>query len=158
MHKTPIEIIADYITQLWKHAVGYEETEGYIDRFLLPPLRAATMRTHIVVTIPAIWKNSAVQAMKKALNNSILGSERISFEFMSEPEAGMMALAGQIKNQMQVDDVAVCLDLGGGTADCISYKLTSIDRLVWEEVVPGDGESPHQRHRCSRYSPWVDTR
>lgn len=67
---------------------------------------------------------------------------------MSEPEAAMMAYAGKIRNQMQVDDVAVCLDLGGGTADCISYRLTSDDRLAWEEVVPGDGKFPFVSPLC----------
>lgn len=147
MGKTPTAVIADYIKQLWKHAFGDEDNEGYIDRYLLPPLKAAQMKTHVVVTIPAIWKNNAVQAMKASLSASILGSEQISFEFISEPEAGMMSLSSQIKNQMDNGDIAVCLDLGGGTADCISYRLTNNEPLVWEEVVPGDGESLNRR-RC----------
>lgn len=148
LRKTAPELLADYIRQLWRHAVGDGTSEGYIDRYLLPPLKAATAQTHVVVTIPAIWKNDAVKGMKMALADSILGHAAISYEFMSEPEAGMMALAGQIRNQMQVDDVAVCLDLGGGTADCISYRLMSDDRLAWEEVVPGDGEPESLYRYC----------
>lgn len=144
--KTAVDVVADYVKQLWMHAFGDDDHRGYIDRHLrlhlhlLPLLKASEIRTHVIVTIPAIWKNDAVHAMENALAASILGQPHISYEFMSEPEAGMMALTGQIQGQMQVNDVAVCLDLGGGTADCISYKLTSTDPLMWEEVVTGDGK------------------
>lgn len=140
LKKSPTKVIIDYIRQLWTHAFGDDQTQGYIDRYLLHPLRASGLKKHIVVTIPAIWKNSAVEAMRNALGLSILGEENVTYEFKSEPEAGMMALASHIRCQMDSGDVAVCLALGGGTADCISYMLTSKDEMTWEEVVPGNGQ------------------
>lgn len=147
--KTPVQVLADYIRQLWKHAVGDDKTKGYIDRYLLPPLKAFTMKTHVVVTIPAIWKNEALQGMKNALSASILrNNPNITFEFLSEPEAALMAYAKKIRNQLQVGDIITCLDLGGGTADCISYRLRSSDPMAWGEVVPGDGEFPFISSVC----------
>lgn len=75
LRKRPSEVIADHIRQLWRYVFGDEITRGYIDRHLLPPLTAFRIKTRVVVTIPAIWKNKALQAMRNALGASILGNE-----------------------------------------------------------------------------------
>lgn len=46
LRKRPAKVIADYLRQLWRHAFGDENTQGYIDRYLLPPLTAFRIRTH----------------------------------------------------------------------------------------------------------------
>lgn len=57
----------------------------------------------------------------------------------SEPEAAIIRQSGHIRKQIDVDNVFLCFDLGGGAADCICYRLVNAVILSWKEIVPGDG-------------------
>ena len=110
--KTSVDLIADYLGALWGHildtihrARGRAVIEG--------------LTFHIVITVPAIWKNYARQGMEQAarkcgmLDTRPAGPTRLAFA--PEPEAA--ALASFCENGRSIDagDVFVICDAGGGT-------------------------------------------
>lgn len=100
---------------------------------------------HVILTVPAIWSDSAKEAMKLAATKSlIIGNvSRLAgvttFQYLSEPEAAAHAYAKEIIEMSNVGETVLICDLGGGTGDCISYQVMDRDNFELKEVVPGTG-------------------
>jgi hypothetical protein len=83
--KTAVEVIADYLHFLWKHALDSIQQDMGEEALEATPFR-------IVLTIPAVWNHKAIGRMKKAalasgmLDNRLCGESIL--HFVSEPEAG----------------------------------------------------------------------
>lgn len=136
------QVMAQYMDKIWAHAK--DEIMKTIGRRALESLPI-----HVVVTIPAIWDNQAIQTMKEAAASSILQSRPTgpmgltTYEFLSEPEAAVQAYAKELQVKLSVGEVVLVVDLGGGTGDIIPYLKAgegSEDCLELREAAPGDGK------------------
>ncbi|CAI7577109.1 unnamed protein product [Penicillium viridicatum] len=137
-NRKPVDLVADYLRFQWKHALEViEKSRG--DQFL------PSLRSHIVITVPAIWKGYARQSMQEAAEKAgimaprDIGKTRLSF--VLEPEAAAMATLTDPEHQSLVKPgkAWLILDAGGGTVDLISYKITSTDPITMDEAVEGTG-------------------
>lgn len=161
--KDAVDIVTDYLTEVRKHCEK-EWKKLYGDELF------EALDKEIVVTVPAVWKESAkdatIQAVKRAgfvrptrLPNGQLDSR---IRMITEPEAAAIyALKGmtegaqkddvkvllsslkinfQMLINLQVGDVFVLCDAGGGTVDLISYQVTQTSpTFKIEEAAVGSG-------------------
>ncbi|KAI0023585.1 hypothetical protein F4780DRAFT_56901 [Xylariomycetidae sp. FL0641] len=139
LKKTPVEVVSDYLHHVWHHALTkIKEARG--DSFL------KARPIHIVVTIPAIWPDYAQHAMEQAIRRAGMldpwpGSQcpPPTFRFISEPEAAAMATVASIRKYDNLKDVSfVVVDLGGATADLISFQSIN-QQCDLKEILEGDG-------------------
>ncbi|EFZ00509.2 actin-like ATPase domain-containing protein [Metarhizium robertsii ARSEF 23] len=87
-NKDVVDIVACFLTQLWKHALrSIEEANG--ENLL------EKCRLYVVMTLPAIWPHYAQESMRKAAEKAGFLSKRHAGEtilkFVSEPEAAALA-------------------------------------------------------------------
>ena len=81
-----------------------------------------TDRVRWVLTIPAIWSESAKQFMRACAKAAGMADSADSVTLLFEPEAAAIAVHSEC--EMDVGDYYATLDCGGGTAD-----------LVWHEYL-----------------------
>ncbi|KAI0188952.1 hypothetical protein EV127DRAFT_512663 [Xylaria flabelliformis] len=136
--KTPVELVGDYLKVLWEHIISeIKDAKG-------ASLVNGT-RYHVVLSVPAIWKEYARdrmhQAAKRAgiLNHRVAGTTTL--EFISEPEAAALATLPELDNRddLAIGDSFVVVDAGGGTVDIISYKVDKLEPMIVSECVEGEG-------------------
>jgi len=113
--KNVITVIAEYLSNVWKHVVEQIEKSRTHNFILARPY-------HIVVTVPAIWQDYAVQRMESALRQAGILDKRpqcpdTTWTFVSEPEAAALAaIEGHKKyGTLEPGQTFVVADLGGGT-------------------------------------------
>lgn len=118
--KTAIDLIADYLRALWVH--------------ILDTIRKARGKSvfealtfHVVITVPAIWKDYARHSMKEAARMSGMLDSRLAgpttLAFAPEPEAAALASLYENKPSIDIGDVFVICDAGGGTVVSWRWKL-----------------------------------
>lgn len=142
LHKLKIsatQVIEQYLGKVWTHTKGeIRNSIGARDFESLP--------IHVVITIPAIWGNQAIQMMKDAAASTILQSRPAGLtthEFLSEPEAAVQAYAQKLQLKLDESDIVMVADIGGGTADIITYQKVGQGEksyLELREAAPGDGK------------------
>ncbi|KAI0023286.1 hypothetical protein F4780DRAFT_777062 [Xylariomycetidae sp. FL0641] len=138
LDKTAVQVVGDYLKQLWKHIMEEIETEKGC--FLI---RRAQIR--VVMTVPAIWKDYARDLMRQAAKDAGILESRPAGEttlsFVSEPEAAALATLPELdgREDLEVGDSFVVVDAGGGTVDIISYIVNQAEPLQVSECVEGDG-------------------
>lgn len=128
--KTPVEVIADNLEGLFNNSIQEMRKERGGNVVDDHPF-------HLVITVPAVWKEGAIRRMKKALDlsgalgprpNRIPGT---TYKFLTEPEVAGMAsfqsLAGS--DTLVPGDSFVVADLGGGTTVRIPI-LSSVQYLI----------------------------
>ncbi|KAI0430720.1 actin-like ATPase domain-containing protein [Xylaria sp. FL1042] len=136
LDKTPVEIIADYLKALWQHTIATIHKSR--SRIVI-----AALAFHVVITVPAIWKDYARTRMKEAaakagiLNHRQAGAT--TFSFVPEPEAAGLITLCEYGPMLKTDDVYVICDAGGGTVDLISYKIGDLNPIELHEAVIGTG-------------------
>ncbi|KAI0439053.1 hypothetical protein F4803DRAFT_568959 [Xylaria telfairii] len=136
--KTAVEIVGDYLKVLWNHVISEIEDEKGTS------LIRGT-RYHVVLSIPAIWKDYARDRMREAAKRAGIFDHRIAGEttldFISEPEAAALATLPELDNRddLAIGDSFVVMDAGGGTVDIISYKVEKLEPMIVSECVEGDG-------------------
>ncbi|KAI0124242.1 hypothetical protein BJ170DRAFT_712255 [Xylariales sp. AK1849] len=157
--KTPVEIIGDYLGQLWKHIMQEIEDEKGANHVRGTPI-------HVVITVPAIWKDYTRDRMRQAASHAGILEKRLigntTLSFISEPEAAALATVPELEGRgdLDVDDTFTVCDCGGGTVvsywiatlfipfseeliesgqDIISYKVEKLEPLAVSECVEGDG-------------------
>lgn len=141
--KEVVDVIADYMTEL----VNYtnKALENTYPASMINQL-GNIIPIHYILTVPAVWSDRAkamtLQAAKKA-GMSGTNSVQKSVRLISEPEAAAMhclRFYQDTQNCLQVGDIYVVADCGGGTVDLISYEITAIEpRLKVKECVVGSG-------------------
>ncbi|KOS22602.1 Heat shock 70 kDa protein 12A [Escovopsis weberi] len=95
-----------------------------------------------VVTVPAIWTESANQRTKRACERALERAQIAGpVHLVSEPEAAaIFALHGLDTHGLKVGDTMVVVDAGGGTVDLISYTVTALKPILEvKEAAPGSG-------------------
>ncbi|EXM13851.1 hypothetical protein FOTG_17709 [Fusarium oxysporum f. sp. vasinfectum 25433] len=134
--KSTVDAIADYLRLLWGHVL-----ETIIKARGKNVVEALCF--HVVITVPAIWKNYARDAMLEAAQNAGITATRragaTTISFAPEPEAAALASICERAEDLDEGDFFVICDAGGGTVDLISYKVESIDPVALQEAVVGSG-------------------
>ncbi|KAK4234783.1 hypothetical protein C8A03DRAFT_37410 [Achaetomium macrosporum] len=154
-----VDAVAEYIKRLWAD----------VSEFLTKTLKGISTldfdpwNVRFVFGVRAVWQEDAVLRMKQAIEKSrilsLSGGRLASFDFVPEPEAAAIAVLPQLlqhrdlklcrpsppsvrerPTELQVGDVIVVCDCGGGTVDLISYELESLAPPRIRECVPGEGD------------------
>ncbi|KOS41464.1 hypothetical protein ACN38_g7672 [Penicillium nordicum] len=134
--KTPEDCIADYLRALWKHTLKMIR-KGHADYLI------ESLQFHVVLTVPAIWKDYARTAMQEAVKRAGILDRRIAGEttlvLAPEPEAAGLTALLEYGTAIKPGEVYVICDAGGGTVDVITYKVKGTQPLKLAEAVEGDG-------------------
>jgi len=97
-----------------------------------------SMPIQYIITVPAIWSESAKSLTRWCAEKAGMGS---NLKVITEPEAAMVhALQKLPRGGYKDGDCFILCDAGGGTVDLITYKIKSVEPLEVEEVVQGDGD------------------
>uniref|UniRef100_L7J4E5 Hsp70-like protein n=1 Tax=Pyricularia oryzae (strain P131) TaxID=1143193 RepID=L7J4E5_PYRO1 len=128
--KSAVDVVADYLGMLWKHTI-----ETIVRARGQTVVDAMVIRT--VITVPAIWKGYARQAMEKAAKKAGMLEKRpagpTSLVLANEPEAAALATLIERGRKPSADSVYIVCDAGGGTVrlgqDLISYKVEQVNPI-----------------------------
>lgn len=131
----PSTAVADFLSGV--RGVALQSMENTYDRQFVK-----ASKVEYVITIPAIWSDSAKGAMVKSCEAAGYGKHRIDFHLVSEPEAAAAHTLKVIQpHNLKEDDTFIICDAGGGTVDLISYNVRSLrPTLIIDEVVSGSGD------------------
>ncbi|KAI1143759.1 actin-like ATPase domain-containing protein [Hypoxylon sp. FL0543] len=127
--KDPVDIAADFIGAIYKHALSKIESAGvksYVD----------FCQKQFVLSVPAVWSDKAkdrtMRAAKQAGIHPVI--------LIKEPEAAALYTLHVHQRALNVGDSFLVCDAGGGTVDLITYEVTKLSpALELVEVVPGSG-------------------
>jgi len=131
LNKKPVDVVADYLRCLWKHAIKVIELS-------LTKIAVDHMTFRVVLTLPANWDHKARELTRKAAVQAGITRNRSQgatvFRMVPEPEAAALAAfreSGmrwrpdlQVQNNVycmiqtdkfQLNDTFVVCDAGGGT-------------------------------------------
>jgi len=88
LKKQPVDVVADYLRQLWLHAIEIIELR-------LTKIAFDNMDLRIVLTVPANWDLTAQRRTKQAAVQAGITARRIpgvpTFKLVTEPEAAALA-------------------------------------------------------------------
>ncbi|KAI1873113.1 uncharacterized protein JN550_003366 [Neoarthrinium moseri] len=134
--KTAVDLVADYLRLLWEHIMSTIEKargESVVEALVF----------HVIVTVPAIWKGYARQAMEEAVKKSGILNFRLAgttkLVFAPEPEVAAFSTLLEQGSSIRPGNVYVICDAGGGTVDLISYEVRNTKPIILQEVVIGTG-------------------
>ncbi|KAF8542987.1 hypothetical protein BDD12DRAFT_727596 [Trichophaea hybrida] len=131
---TPVDVITDFLSAIKNTTVA--SIQG-----TYPADLVKDTKVEYVLTIPAIWSDSAKSLMVEAAEAAGLGKHRVDFDLISEPEAAASyTLKVMQSHSLKIGDTFVVCDAGGGTVDLISYTITNLDPLQINENVTGTGD------------------
>jgi molecular chaperone DnaK (HSP70) len=103
--KTVMEAVSDYLAQIYKHTIE-TLTRRYGETFM------ALTKVQFVLTVPAVWSDSAKDATLKAAEKAGMG-KRHELQLISEPEAAAVYTLKAIQpNHLQIGDNFVVCDAG----------------------------------------------
>jgi len=138
--KTAVDVVTDYLSAVYKH------TRATIKKDYLPSFSSrigTDIPLQFVLTVPAVWSDSAKALTLKAARAAGMDESHAKIQLVSEPEAAAIHCLRSFKetqDSLQVGDVYVIADCGGGTVDLISYEITAVEpRLCVKECVIGTG-------------------
>ncbi|KAI9149947.1 Heat shock 70 kDa protein 12B [Paramyrothecium foliicola] len=134
--KSAVDVVADYLRLFWDHIIDTIQRDR--GDFVVEALQL-----HVVLTVPAMWKGYARQAMKEAASKAGILEDRVAgpttLSFAPEPEAAALASLCEPERSVDQDDVFVLCDAGGGTVDLVTYRVVGIDPIRLYEVGIGTG-------------------
>ncbi|KAK4446880.1 actin-like ATPase domain-containing protein [Podospora aff. communis PSN243] len=130
--KPAVKIAADFIGAVYKHALG-EIAKRVPKRYF------DICEKHFVLSVPAVWSDKAKNATLEFTQAAKLaGLDPITL--IKAPEAAALYTMRDLDLAVNVDDVYVVCDAGGGTVDLISYEVVAKEpNLQLREIVPGTG-------------------
>jgi molecular chaperone DnaK (HSP70) len=127
--KAPVEIAADFIGAVYRHA------QSEIAK-VVPKDYLKLCQKHFVLSVPAVWSDAAKNATLQA--SKIAGIFPVTL--IKEPEAAALYTMHSLDFSLNVGDAFVVCDAGGGTVDLISYEVVGLSpNLQVKELVPGTG-------------------
>ncbi|KAL2811642.1 hypothetical protein BDW59DRAFT_177072 [Aspergillus cavernicola] len=134
--KSAVDYVADYLEALWQHtlqAIRKVRRQSTIDQLVF----------HVVITVPAIWKDYALADMKQAAKKAGITRARSAgptrLTFIPEPEAAALVTLVETGITLITGKVYIVCDAGGGTVDLISYKVGELDPIQLHEAAVGTG-------------------
>lgn len=130
-HKSPEEIVTDYLTRV------FQWLEQEVEKFDTV-LRKHTS-TDIVVTIPTEWSYMAMNSTFRALTKA--GFNRTNFPmledvmFITEPEAAALYTSRHYRDEkadefLREKQYFILCDAGGGTVDVVSYRVQALHPVL----------------------------
>ncbi|GAB0136228.1 hypothetical protein EsDP_00004539 [Epichloe bromicola] len=130
--ETPLQLTRIYLSCLHDHFISILEKN--LSRSVVQ-----SMPMDFVVTVPAIWSNTAKQATERAAAMAgFCGNRRI--HLISEPEAAALYTIKHLGSSvLKPGRKFVICDAGGGTVDLISYEVSQTNSLAVKEVTEGTG-------------------
>jgi len=112
LDKTPVDAVADYLSALWQHTLDTIHKSRSKSSI-------AALTFHVVITVPAIWKDYARTAMTEAATKAGILKHRAAGEttlsFVPEPEAAALVTLWEHRRDLRTGDLYVICDAGGGT-------------------------------------------
>ncbi len=123
-------LVTDYLKCLRKHSLEILK-EGLCDNVL------ETTLVEFIITVPAIWSEAAKQKTRLSAERAGMGA---AVKLISEPEAAIIYALDQELSKLEIGDIVVVCDAGGGTVDLISYLAEQIKPMLQiSEAAPGAG-------------------
>jgi hypothetical protein len=138
----PVDIIADFLAHVKDQLIKNLDRQYGKKVWRTLPIT-------LVVTVPAVWsdsaKNSTLQAVYKAGFDTTFFPMLKRTMLTTEPEAAaiytMQSLRGSVQEeQFAVGDGFIVCDMGGGTVDLVSYRITELEPIILEEATIGSGD------------------
>lgn len=124
--KNAQSVVADYLSQLWKHAKTVLERRW---PFL------STTKLEVILTVPAVWSDAAKDATLTAAKRAGMGS---NITLISEPEAAAVyTMKSMQPSELRPGDNYIVCDAGGGTVDLIAFNIKQVSPLRVEESAEG---------------------
>ncbi|KAH7316965.1 putative hsp70 protein [Stachybotrys elegans] len=125
--KPPVHVAADFIGAIYQHALSEISKQ-------VPAEYLAMCQKHFVLSVPAVWSDTAKNATMEAAEQAGL----YPVTLIKEPEAAALYTIHSLDFTMKVGDTFVVCDAGGGTVDLISYEVAALTpNLQLRELVPG---------------------
>ncbi|KAH6719428.1 hypothetical protein BKA61DRAFT_713830 [Leptodontidium sp. MPI-SDFR-AT-0119] len=154
--KDPEAVVADYLTKIREHLVGYLKRQ-------YDPVYVALTPIDLVVTVPVKWSEGAKERTLRAFRQAGFDKENLDFArlrqtiLMSEPEAAALAVVRDFdgENVFRAGDCFVVCDCGGGTVDLISYRIKEVRPLVLQEVGYATGGNYGASHLDTAFQVWL---
>ncbi|CAN9134369.1 unnamed protein product [Alternaria alternata] len=140
--KQPDDVITDFLAQVKAHLL--KNLDQKYGKTLW-----RTMPITLVVTVPATWsdlaKSRTLDAVDKAGFNTLEFPQPVTTILTTEPEAAAIYTIRTLRGTTQdahfaVGDGFIVCDMGGGTVDLISYRVTGLNPTVIEEATVGCGD------------------
>ncbi|CAM1509097.1 Fc.00g028360.m01.CDS01 [Cosmosporella sp. VM-42] len=153
--KDAVDLSADYLSKIRETAYA-EMSKRYGE------VMFSTMRRELVVTVPAVWSERAKDKTMKAVSRAGWGADGMKISMIAEPEAAAIYTLrgmreGVTKEDIQVGDVFVLCDAGGGTVDLISYKITQVSPVFnVEEAAIGSGDKCGATYIEKEFLSWLE--
>ena len=85
-HRTPSDLIWQYLGKLWASSL-----EAAARHLGIPTQQMALLAQHVVIGIPTNWPSDAVTRLREAVKNAGISGGRTTVQFLSEPEAAILA-------------------------------------------------------------------
>ncbi|CAN9107961.1 unnamed protein product [Alternaria alternata] len=159
-NKQPVEIIADFLAQVKAHLIkNLDQKYGKV--------LWRSMNVTLVVTVPAVWtevaKARTLEAVDKAGFNTSEFPQLKNILMTTEPEAAAIYTIKSLRGTTQNSDFAVgdgfiVCDMGGGTVDLISYRVTGLGPTVIEEATVGGGDQCGGSFVGRAFLKWLERR
>ncbi|KAF2026845.1 hypothetical protein EK21DRAFT_92091 [Setomelanomma holmii] len=129
LKKGVVEVTADYLRCIWNYAMTEIKHQN--------PRSVDGMPFRIVIGVPANWPQAAQDKMRRAaaqagLLDTRAGGLVTDLEFVAEPEAAAVAsfYEGNIRHNINVGDIVIICDAGGGTVDIVTYEVSRVDPSI----------------------------
>ncbi|KAG8162026.1 hypothetical protein KVR01_007791 [Diaporthe batatas] len=127
--KTPVDVAADFIGAIYKHALTVIQSAVLQDYFDF-------CEKDFVLSVPAVWSDKAKDLTLKAAKTA--GIHPVTL--IKEPEAAALYTLTTHDHAIKAGDAFVVCDAGGGTVDLITYEVKKTEPcLQLSELVPGKG-------------------
>ncbi|EGX45330.1 hypothetical protein AOL_s00170g37 [Orbilia oligospora ATCC 24927] len=125
------EVVSDYLRWLWgrgKEDISRKQGSNFEGEY----------ECRVVLTVPAVWSPVAKDRTLKAAKKAGLPS---NIKLVTEPEAAALATLKEVSSEerLNLGDVFIVCDAGGGTVDLISYMVTETSPLQIRECGVGEG-------------------
>lgn len=139
--KMPVDVVADFLRKVKEHLVKNLDTQFGEKLWRTLPIT-------LVVTVPAVWSDAAKDLTMQAVNNAGFNASELpklkKIVTITEPEAAalstMKSFSGSVQSErFAVGDGFIVCDLGGGTDDLISYRVSGLHPTTLEEATVGNG-------------------
>ena len=137
--KTAQQVASDYLRCLYEHIIRQLKT-------VVGGVAIDQMPLHFELTLPATWSHAARDATRQAAIDAGIGTRpRDTLVLIDEPEAAAIsAMKSTIEafpdnTAFKANKSVLICDLGGGTSDCVTYRIAKVSPLNLEEACVGIG-------------------
>jgi molecular chaperone DnaK (HSP70) len=156
----PIRIIADFLAKIKDHMIKHFDNQ-------FGPTLWRSLPITLVVTVPAIWSDAAKDRTLRAVNLAGFSEQGLPnlkrIITTTEPEAAalytLQSMRGGVQDDhFEVGDGFIVCDMGGGTVDLISYRVSSTSPTTIVEATIGTGDQCGGSFVDRSFIHWLESR